>query len=83
MPLPNQRKFIMTNSVNDAVKPFSREYVLRTTVKHVLKDIDVSIQKTMDRIPEFTGDSAKSLEILNTLSDLHAFRASINPQPAA
>jgi hypothetical protein len=61
--------------------PFSREYVLRTTAKHMLKSVDISIEKTMARVPEFEGDSAKSTEILTTLSDLHALKARINLNP--
>lgn len=59
-------------------KPFSREYVLRTTAKHMLKSVELSIKKTVDRVAEFEGDAIKSLEILSTLSDLHKLRDSIN-----
>jgi len=55
-------------------KPFSMGYVLRTTAKHVRKDIDISIRKTFGRIAEFDGDQAKSQEIFKTLALLHAMR---------
>jgi hypothetical protein len=61
-------------SDNDNQKPFSRDYVLRTTQRHMLKCINTSIAKTMDRVQEFEGDPEKSGEILKTLSDLHHMR---------
>ena len=57
---------------NDFVKPFSEDYVLRTTVKHARKSIDISIKKTFERIREFDGDQLKSREIFKTLAKLHA-----------
>jgi hypothetical protein len=61
----------MSNQDN---KPFSKGYVLRTTVKHMIKDVDISIKKTMDRVAEFEGNHEKSLEVLNTLSVLHTMK---------
>ena len=55
-------------------KPFSMGYVLRTTVKHMRKSIDISIRKTYARIPEFEGNGEKSKEVLETLSKLHQMR---------
>jgi len=62
----------------DNTKPFSREYVLRTTARHMAKAVDLSIEKTMARLPEFEGNADKGLEILKTLSDLKALRGQIN-----
>ena len=58
-------------------KPFSREFVLKTTVKHMRKNIDISIQKTVNRIAEFEGDGKKSAELVQTLSDLHNMKKQI------
>jgi len=55
-------------------KPFSMGYVLRTTVKHMRKSIDISIHKTFERIGEFSDDQVKSEEIFRTLSFLHTMR---------
>lgn len=55
-------------------KPFSLEYVLATTVKHMFKSVDISIQKTFERISEFDGNQEKSQEIFKTLAMLHALR---------
>ena len=54
------------------VKPFSFEYVLRTTVKHMKVCVDTSLKKTYDRIKDFEGDSEKAAEILKTLSALNS-----------
>jgi hypothetical protein len=67
----------------EANMPFDRSYVLRTTARHIIKAVDNSIEKTTARIPEFSGNSAKSHEILQTLSDLQSLRKSINPNPVA
>jgi hypothetical protein len=63
--------------MNDKQKPFDRKYVLETTVKHMLKCIDMSISKTIARIPDFDSNSEKSTEVLQTLSDLHILRKEI------
>jgi hypothetical protein len=44
------------------------------TKKHVLADIDKSLDKTVSRIPDFVGDSEKNIEILQTLSTLESFK---------
>ena len=60
------------------LKPFSMGYVLRTTAKHMRKDIDISIRKTFERISEFAGDQEKSTEVFETLAQLHAMRKQID-----
>ena len=59
-------------------KPFSRGYVLRTTAKHLRKDIDISIRKTFERVAEFGGDEEKSREVFMTLSVLHRMRKDLD-----
>ena len=63
---------ILMNNISS--KPFSQEYVLRTTTKHVIKSIDISIRKTFERIEEFSGDHEKSQEIFKTLVLLNTMR---------
>jgi predicted KAP-like P-loop ATPase len=55
----------------DEKRPFTMDYVLRTTQKHMIKSIETSIKKTMDRMPEFADDQPKAQEIFHTLGYLH------------
>lgn len=59
-------------------KKFSQGYVMRTTTKHMRKDVDVSIRKTFERVAEFNNDPVKSQEVLQTLSALHILRKMID-----
>jgi len=59
-------------------KPFNISFVLRATVKHMRKSIDISIRKTFSRIEEFDGDQEKSTEVFKTLSVLHNMRAQLD-----
>jgi hypothetical protein len=60
-------------------KPFSREYVLQTTARYMLKSINLSIKKTMDRMIEFKDDHAKSNEVFITLAELQGLKNQIEP----
>lgn len=62
------------DNTSENVKPFSMDYVVRTTLKHIRKSIDVSIRKTFERIAEFDGNQEKSQEVFRTLTELHAMR---------
>jgi len=53
-------------------KPFSMDYVLRETIKHMRTPIAISTQKTIARLPEFEGNAAMVTELLNTLASLNA-----------
>lgn len=59
------------------VYPFDKEYVINTTLEHMTRSIDISIQKTLERIPEYENDSKVSFDILETLAKLNSFRNSI------
>ena len=59
-------------------REFSQEYVLRTTARHMRKDVDISIRKTFERLPEFVNDEGKSKEVFNTLAMLHKMRRDID-----
>lgn len=56
---------------------FDKNYVMRVTLEHMKKRVDVSINKTFDRVKEFESDSGKSLEVFETLSELHTLRRSL------
>lgn len=64
--------------MEEAEKPFSMSYVLRTTAKHMRKSIDISIRKTFDRVKEFADDQEKSKEIFETLALLHLLRKQLD-----
>jgi hypothetical protein len=57
---------------------FDKPYVLKVTASHMRKAIDISIRKTFERIKEFDNDSAKSREIIETLSVLHTMRRNLD-----
>jgi hypothetical protein len=59
-------------------RPFDMGYVLRTTVKHIRKSIEISIRKTFERIPEFANDREKSEEIFKTLAMLHSMKKQVD-----
>lgn len=59
-------------------KPFSKSYVLRVTAEHILESLDISINKTFERIAEFDSNAAKSKEIFMTLSELHQLRKQLS-----
>lgn len=63
---------------NNSSKPFSKDYVIKTTVKHMRKSIDISIRKTSERIGELSEDSAKSQEVFKTLGELYALRKRVD-----
>jgi hypothetical protein len=58
-------------------KPFSQEYVLKTTAKHMKKSIEISIKKTMDRMSEFHDNHEKSNEVFRTLTILQAIKKQV------
>ena len=64
----------------DDKKPFSCLYVIKTTLVHVRKSIDISIQKTLARLGEFDNDP-KSKEVLEALSLLHSLRKEVDAFP--
>jgi hypothetical protein len=59
-------------------KPFSLEYVVGITVKHMLKSIDISINKTFERTKDETLSPDKKSEAFETLSILHQMRAQLD-----
>jgi hypothetical protein len=63
--------------MSDNIAPFDRQYVMRTTFRHMIKSINISIDKTVSRMKDFTDDHVKNAELLSTLSDLHAVRKSL------
>jgi hypothetical protein len=59
---------------NIATKPFDKFYVLRVTLKHMRRDLDISSRKTFERLPEFINDEVKSKEVFTTLMVLQAMK---------
>jgi hypothetical protein len=51
-------------------KPFSNDYVVKETLKHMQASIAISTQKTIARLQEFQGQNDKMKEIMTTLSNL-------------
>ena len=52
--------------------PFTKEFVIRTTINHMLESINISIKKTIRRLKEFEGDEAKMQEAMDALGSLTA-----------
>jgi hypothetical protein len=59
-------------------KPFSLEYVIGVTSKHMLKSIDISINKTFERTRDEDLSPDKVTEAFKTLSILHQMRAQLD-----
>jgi L-lactate utilization protein LutB len=51
-------------------KPFSNDYVIRETLRHMQQSVAISTQKTIARLPEFQGQPDKITEIMTTLASL-------------
>jgi hypothetical protein len=64
--------------MENKTKPFSMDYVLNATTKHMLKSVDISIRKTLERIAEFEGNQEKSQEIFITLARLHEVKKNLS-----
>ena len=64
--------------MENKTKPFSLDYVLGTTSKHMRKSIDISIRKTVDRIADFDGNLEKSQEVFKTLAMLHTLKKQVD-----
>lgn len=55
-------------------KPFSKSFVMRTTLRHMRRSVDISIGKSFERFKDFDNDSEIGREIMETLSVLHTVR---------
>jgi hypothetical protein len=55
-------------------KPFSKAFVMRTTLRHMRRSVDISIGKSFERFQDFDNDSKTGKEIMETLSVLHTIR---------
>ena len=54
---------------------FDKKYVIGVTLKHMIRAVDISLDKTAQRIEDLDVD--EGLEVLSTVSELHALRRSI------
>ena len=59
-------------------KPFSKSFVMRTTMRHMRRSVDISIRKSFERFQDFDNDSETGKEIMETLSVLHTIRKMID-----
>lgn len=59
------------------MRPFDKDFVLNITREHMLKSIDISINKTTARLPEFIADPVKSNELFQTLAVLAGYKKKI------
>jgi len=55
---------------NEMSKPFSNDYVIRETLRHMQNSVSISTQKTIARLEEFRGDSDATREVMVTLHNL-------------
>jgi hypothetical protein len=58
----------------DNKPPFSKSFVMKTTLRHMRRSVDISIRKSFERFQDFDQDSLTGKEIMETLSVLHTIR---------
>lgn len=54
-------------------KPFSNDYVIRETLKHMQKSVEISRGKTLARMDDFKDDPEMLSEFMTALSNLNKF----------
>jgi hypothetical protein len=54
-------------------KPFTKAFVLKTTLQNMRNMVDLSMRKTVARLSDFPDDKEKKLEVLATLASLDQF----------
>jgi hypothetical protein len=59
---------------SQSLPPFSRSFVMKTTLRHMKRSIDISIRKSFERLKDFENNSETGTEILGTLSNLHTLQ---------
>ena len=67
--------------MNDEDKPFDYDYVIRMTVRHMQRAVDLSIRKTFERVKDFENNPVKATEVFKTLSTLHIIRRQLDESP--
>lgn len=69
----------MSTETLNPLPPFSRAFVMKTTLRHMRRSVDISIRKTFERMEEFDKNkTAAPTEIMATLSNLHTIRKIID-----
>ena len=53
---------------------FTKEYVLRTTLSHMVESVNISVSKTISRLGEFEHEPDKLREIQETLVSLNELK---------
>ena len=51
-------------------KPFTAKYVVRETLRHMQRPINISTQKTIQRMQEFKNEPEKTAEAMSALASL-------------
>ncbi len=63
--------------MSENIVPFDKHYVMKTTFRHMINSINISIDKTFSRLKEFEDNAPKTAEALSVLSELHSVRKSL------
>lgn len=59
-------------------RPFSHEYVLKETIRHMQDAIDISMKKTLVRLSEFKDEPESLKEALQAISNLNRLTSMLN-----
>lgn len=59
-------------------KPFSSSYVVRETLRHMSKCVDISMEKVLTRMPEFKDDPDKTKEFMIAVTNLNRLKQLVN-----
>jgi hypothetical protein len=54
--------------------PYTKSFVVKTTLRHMKKSIDISVSKSLERLKDVDNQSIHGKEVLETLSVLHTMR---------
>lgn len=57
---------------------FSADYVMQVTFSHMIRAVDISIKKTVDRLPHIDGE--EGTEALKALSQLSQVKSTLQKQ---
>ena len=63
--------------MTDKLMPFDKAYVLKTTFNHMIKCVEISLDKTMDRLKTFGDDPDKATEAVETISQLYGVKRAL------
>ena len=60
-------------------KPFSKKFVMKTTFHHMIRSVEISISKTIERFNEFEEEESREIskEVMETLSLLNKMKSEL------